>query len=84
LFAPVFLFYEPMSNKTHDSESQGAKSRDHAHPRHQFLKHAHKDWRVWAAVLLMLAMILVYVRTDNLSLRPGKHAVPSSPAANSP
>jgi hypothetical protein len=54
-----------MSAKKHDAESEGVKSRDHAHPRHHFLRHAHKDWRVWAVVLLMLAMMLVYVRTVN-------------------
>jgi hypothetical protein len=73
-----------MSAKKHDAESEGVKSRDHAHPLHHFLRHAHKDWRVWAVVLLMLAMMLVYVRTDNLSLRPGKHASQPTPEANSP
>ncbi len=69
---------------TDNVESQGAKPRDHAHPRHHLLRHAHRDWRVWAAVLLMLALILVYVMTDNLSLRPAKPANQPSPAANVP
>ena len=57
-----------------DIESDGSNPRDHVHPRHHFLKHAHRDWRVWIAVVLMLAMILVYVFTNNLSLQPGKPA----------
>lgn len=35
-------------------------------------------------VVLMLALILVYVITDNLSLRQGKHATQSTPEANLP
>ena len=73
-----------MSANKHDVESEESKPRDHAHPRHHFWKHAHRDWRVWIAVVLMLAMILVYVMTDNLSLRPGKRASQPTPAANAP
>ena len=57
-----------------DIESDGSNPRDHVHPRHHFLKHAHRDWRVWIAVVVMLAMILVYVFTNNLSLQPGMPA----------
>lgn len=73
-----------MSANNHDVESEGAKSRDHDHPRHHFLRNAHRDWRVWIAVVLMLAMILVYVMTDSLSLRPGGGAIQTTPAANAP
>jgi hypothetical protein len=68
-----------MNQNTHDAESQGAKPRDHTHPRHHFWKHAHKDWRVWVAVILMLAAMATYVMTDNLSLRPGKPASQPTP-----
>lgn len=73
-----------MSASKHDVENQGAKERDHAHPRHHFLRHAHRDWRVWVVVALMIAMVLVYVMSDNLSLRPGHHARQSTPAVNAP
>lgn len=73
-----------MSANKHDVESEGAKPRDHTHSRRPFWKHAHRDWRVWIAVVLMLALILVYVMTDNLSLRPGKSAIRPTPAANAP
>ena len=73
-----------MSANKHDVESHGAKPRDHAHSRHHFWKHAHRDWRVWIVVALMLAMILVYEISDNLSLRPGRHATQSTPAVNAP
>ena len=68
----------------HDVESRGAKARDHVHPRGPFWKRAHRDWRVWIAVLLMLALILVYVLTDNLSLRPGQPRSQPMPAINTP
>ncbi len=73
-----------MSDNKHSVESQGTKPRDHAHGRHHFLRHAHRDWRVWIAVVLMLGLILVYVMTDNLSLRPGKRAVQTTPEMNLP
>jgi flagellar biosynthesis/type III secretory pathway M-ring protein FliF/YscJ len=73
-----------MSGNKHDVESQGAKPRDHEHPRHHFWKHAHKSWWLWIVVVLMLALILVYVVTDSLSLRPGRKATQPIPAANAP
>ena len=73
-----------MSAHKHDVESQGANPRDHLHKRHHFLKHAHRDWRVWLTVGLMLAQILVYEATVNLSLRPGKRAVQPTPEAIAP
>lgn len=73
-----------MSTHRHDVQSEGAKPRDHEHPRHHLWKHAHRDWRVWLAVVLMLALIGVYVMTDGLSLRPGRTAGPPAPAANAP
>jgi hypothetical protein len=73
-----------MSANTHDVESKGSKPRDHAHPRRPFWRHAHRDWRVWIVVLLMLVLVFVYVLTDNLSLRPGKRPTQPTPAINAP
>jgi hypothetical protein len=73
-----------MSREKHDVESQGSKPRDHQHPRHHFIRNAHRDWRVWVAVVIMLAMIMVYVMTDSLSLHPRRNATPPVPAANAP
>jgi len=70
-----------MSGSKHCVESEGAKQRDHAHPRHHFWRRAHRDWRVWCAAILMIALILVYVMSDNLSLRPGKLAIQPTPEA---
>ncbi|MGA2584252.1 MAG: hypothetical protein ABSG31_13315 [Tepidisphaeraceae bacterium] len=73
-----------MSANKHDVESEGAKPRDHAHPRHHFWKHAHRDWRVWIVVMLMLGLMLFYVVSNDLSLRPGKRPVQPTPEANLP
>jgi hypothetical protein len=70
-----------MSGGSHDVESEGAKPRDHEHPRHHFWKRAHRDWRVQLVVALMLALMLVYVVSDNLSLRPGKRPIQPTPEA---
>ena len=71
--------WSKMSPNKHDAESEGSKPRDHVHPvKHTW--HPHKDWRVWTAVVLMLALVLVYVVTDNLSLRPGKAPTQQTPA----
>ncbi len=67
-----------MSMGKHDVESKGAKARDHVSARPAFWKQAHRDWRVWSAVVLMLALMLVYVITNDLSRRPGP--APSAPA----
>jgi hypothetical protein len=73
-----------MSVHKHDAESEGAKPRDHAHPRHHFWRHVHRDWRVWIVVVLMISLIMVYVMSDNLSLRPGKRANQPTPAISGP
>jgi ABC-type Zn2+ transport system substrate-binding protein/surface adhesin len=68
-----------MTMGKHDTESEGAKARDHTHEHHHRWQ-PHRDWRVWLAVLLMLAMILVYVMTMDLSMRPGQPQTQEVPA----
>lgn len=66
-------------SKSHNSESEGSNPRDHHHTRPHFLKRAHKDWRVWCAVILMLLAMLVYVKSVDLSLVPGRPATQPVP-----
>jgi hypothetical protein len=73
-----------MTKNTHDPEGKGDKPLNHAHPRRPYWKHAHRDWRVWIAVALMLASMLVYLLSDNLSLRPGSRTSQPMPEANLP
>ncbi len=41
----------------------------HHHPQHQ-RRGLHKDWRMWAIVLLMLGAMVIYVMTQDESLGP--------------
>ncbi len=36
-----------------------------------YWRRAHRDWRLWAALLFCLAAIAMYVMSDNLSLHFG-------------
>jgi hypothetical protein len=73
-----------MSSHKHNIELQGAKPRDHAHPRHSIWRHPHRDWRAWLAVGLMLAMILVYVFSDDLAFSPWHRTRQPTPAISAP
>jgi hypothetical protein len=73
-----------MSKNKHNAESEGAKPRDHAHPPYHFLSQAHRDWRVWVVVALMLACMVIYILTDNESLRPGNSTSQPMPANSAP
>ena len=35
-----------------------------------YWKRAHHDWKFWIAILLMLAAMVMYVKTNDLSVRP--------------
>ena len=53
----------------HSPGGQGSHSSDQE-THHPYWKRAHQDWRVWVAVFLMLAAMLVYVFSEGLLLRP--------------
>jgi hypothetical protein len=73
-----------MSARAQNNENVGANPRDHAPLRRPYWRHAHRDWRLWFGVMLMLAMVVVYVMTQDLSLRPGKGIHHPIPANNAP
>jgi hypothetical protein len=41
-----------------------------------YWKHAHRDWRLWVAVFLMMVAMLMYVMSDDLAWRPRGHPRP--------
>jgi hypothetical protein len=51
---------------------------DHGHG--PYWKRAHRDWRVWAGVVLMLAAMIIYLMTDDLAWRP--RIQPQPPLSN--
>ena len=46
------------------------------HEHRPYWKRAHHDWRFWVALVLMLAAMLIYVMTDDLSIAPHIRARP--------
>jgi hypothetical protein len=68
----------------HDIESAGSNPRDHAHPKRHYFKHAHKDWRVWVALALMLTAMAVYVLSEDEAVRPGNPDAQKMPAIAAP
>jgi hypothetical protein len=48
-----------------ESESKSVQQ-DHS----PYWKRAHRDWRIWVAVLLMIAGMIIYVMSEDLSSRP--------------
>jgi hypothetical protein len=65
------------SNQNHERHET---NRDHVRATQgPYWKRAHHDWRFWAALLLMIAAMIVYVMSEDLSLRPRSHP-PASPA----
>jgi uncharacterized integral membrane protein len=73
-----------MNKLKHGSEQVGKNPRDRVHPRFQYMKRAHKDWRVWFAVGLMLICMLIYILTDSESLVPHNTSHQPMPADNAP
>ncbi len=73
-----------MSREKHNIESMGSKPRDHAHPRRPYWKRAHRDWRAWAAIGLMLAMMAIYILTDSLAFSPGNTGGQPMPEMGAP
>jgi hypothetical protein len=40
------------------------------HPHQPYWTRAHRDWRVWVGVILMMIAILYYVMSDELMFQP--------------
>ena len=46
-----------------------------------YWRSAHKDWRLWIAVSLMLVAMFMYIASDNLALRPRSQSQPPPSSA---
>ena len=67
------------------NQPQHGKHADHSHHPHKASKsHWSKDWRLWTAVILMLAAMGIYVATFDESIEPGAPVEPETPAAVGP
>jgi hypothetical protein len=56
----------------HSHHQHGVPESDNVHHgfHRPYWKHAHHDWRLVVAVLLMLVAVIVYVMSDDLAWRP--------------
>jgi hypothetical protein len=68
-----------MSKTKHHHHPQGSESESVGFHR-PYWKHAHRDWRLWVAVGLMLVAMFTYVMTADLAWRPSGHPQASSDA----
>lgn len=67
-----------MNQHEHGHKHDHHHEHGHQHSKNQGL---HKDWRMWAIVILMLAAMFAYVASMDESIVPGDPAEPRMPAA---
>jgi hypothetical protein len=59
-----------MSDNKQNHHSHGAPDSDNIQrDQRPYWKRAHRDWRVWVGVILMITGMIVYVMTDDFSMR---------------
>jgi hypothetical protein len=59
-----------MSEMKHSEHQTGDPKGGSVHPGGPYWTRAHRDWRVWTGVVLMLAAMVVYLMTNDLARRP--------------
>jgi len=50
-----------------DLKQEHQRLQDPNHVHHPYWRHAHRDWRVWVGVTVMLAIMLLYVMRGALA-----------------
>jgi hypothetical protein len=64
-------------HQLHEGSDSGGVHKGHL----PYWKQAHRDWRVWVGVIVIMAAMVVYVMSQDLSLRPRTH--PQTPVSGS-
>ena len=59
------MSYLKQSHHEHEAPAEENAQAEHR----PYWKGVHRDWRVWCAVFLMIAGMIVYVMSDDLSVR---------------
>ena len=84
----VILHYTSMSQVAFmsDHKKRGHHRDHHANPPEEqgqaAWRRAHKDWRLWAVVILMLLAMFIYLMTMDEAVQPGgrpREAMPAAP-----
>jgi len=66
-----------MSENGHNHHRQEREEHNKKHHDHRpYWKRAHRDWRVWVAVFLMLVGMIVYLMTNDLAWGPSSQPPP--------
>ena len=69
-----------MSDIQQSHQLHGGSDSDGVRHRHRpYWTRAHRDWRVWVIMLVMLACMIAYVMSQNLSLQPRNSPQPPVP-----
>ncbi len=70
-----------MNDNEQSQHVHGGPDNEGAQHDHRFYwRRAHRDWRVWVAVLSMITCMIIYVMSQDLSFRPGSQLQPRMPA----
>jgi cytochrome c-type biogenesis protein CcmH/NrfG len=60
-----------MSEMKHSHPQNGDPNGGNVYQGHRpYWTRAHRDWRVWVGVVLMIACMIIYLMTGDLSWRP--------------
>jgi len=60
-----------MTDRKQDPNLHGRSGIDGVQKHHgPYWRRAHRDWRVWVVAILMIVCMIVYVMSEDLSLRP--------------
>jgi hypothetical protein len=70
-----------MSEANHQHHILGnAESKGDGEIRRPYWKGVHRDWRIWVVVFFMLVGMLMYVMTEDFSVRPRSEPPPAGAA----
>ena len=59
-----------MNESMHSYQRHGPDGDSVQQGHRPYWKRAHRDWHIWVAVILMIAGMIIYVMSEDLSLRP--------------
>jgi hypothetical protein len=69
-----------MSEIKHSGHQHGGPNGGGVDRGRPYWTHAHRDWRVWVGVVLMLAAMIIYLMTNDLAW--GSHTQPRQPISS--
>jgi hypothetical protein len=68
-----------MNNMEHGHKPHAGPNRENT--RRPYWTRAHRDWRVWVGVVVMLAAMIIYLMSEDLAFRARPQPQPPLPGA---